>query len=1786
MARPEEELALPTTVIRGTWHPGTGREPTPEEYAAWVEETRAPEVPTPEGIEALKDPELREEPAVPEPAPMPWTPTTGREPTPEEYSAWVESTAPPPEPPPPPPPPAPLTPEEELRATPGMQPEYIPAAERMRETDVDPMTGQVVLSEEEPPMFVEPPPQPTYPPDDEEIPPWTPESGVEPTPAQYRQWVGYEPGENLEPKTPRATTNLNPVNLPAKEYDDVGRLRSALGNFTQSAGRLVSGIPKSVQLWFAPDVDFLDWMDEMDRIDATDRGAFYEQYDRAEEARHKAEGLNRFGTSANVFTSELFDMYMETKDNTGDTLTANRKRARERYLEAMQKTVDRPLYRAGEVFDEVVRDTFPANPEYQEEWLTGIIPSGLGSVAGYLAVFATTRRPTAAIIERAGVAPTGIAAKGIQASVTAGVGVTTQQAFAFEGALREGASIEDAMRATYSGYTYLAGASEAIPIANFFDRADKASGGAIKRAILRMLIQGSEELAQESFQTVMENLTAQGLYDPERQLWTGVGEAGAAGFTTGAIVEFLASLMPGRRRGAAQRGVDRDEASLTDQLEAARQGAEEAGGDALDQTESMSELLAQLAEGEAEYQRLVKERLAAQQEARDERPGDQRPLAVLAEKEADIARLPFEQKAEVAAAELAEAVAASKAAAFERAEAEAAEVQEAEAREAEYQRELEIGAERERVGEAVEAQEVEPARVEDIVEPEVREGLERMREARAAREDEVVVPEEEEEEAPVLALPAPPVRVTPEGEALLPAEAAAREEELAAEREARVAAAPVGRIERPFVVDEAGREVQAPEVAARGAQLTEQLELPVNEVTAAAQEAATSPTNDLVVTRKQLEAGTYKKGHLTPNQTAIPGVDVAIESPAGSVRTGVDWTQDMSDHYGYIKRTESAEGPNEQLDVFVNPKIMESEYDTVFVVDQVNDDGTFDEHKVMMGYRSQMEAVRAYKRNNPRGRKVGVVTPMSKIEFRQWLETGDQTRALAPQPAAPEVLAGEEEFREIAERRRRGRGRRRERKPVVRFRAGEEPTPVAQPYSRMREAVEARMPATLPIRRLQQFIDRQVQKGAFTAEEAKFFDLVEQLQGRGPTVTREEVLDVMDFRRPAIEEVLLQAPAPAEFANADEAARAIEGVYGPVTPRSTPTGQIVAYDDADGKHVATVYWDAVVPGATHMVIYNSIDKVSTFPRHASYQAIEGGAKYREILIVLPAQAGRFQGSFRHRHFPEHENVLAFARVAIMETEDGRKVFMVLEMQSDWHQTGRDLGYRSPLEREKELQELKAKGVFPQGESAEWLNRVLGHPDEGPPVDYAPYAKTWPLMTMRRLISHAVAEGADVIAWPRGETIAEMYDERMTVDEISYDPEHNSLMVTDESAEVSQTETVPIDKVESVVGKELGDRLKGLVAERNAIRDQYTMSEEYDEDAEGYPVLDPDGNVVTDFMGAPFVVMHPEHVKEVFLFKEDLPGSGPIKMKGSALRMGGEAIITFYNKELRQKTDKWIKRFGAKVSEMNVMEDGKPVPVQGFEVTTDMQADTMVRGYPYFRAGEEVAPIREVQVKDAKAAVKPLTDELVRIKPAILAKASDAPAEVYAAMRQRGMLKAKGVYYQGKLYIFANNHSDVRDVVRTMLHEGVAHMGLRALYQNEAELNDMLDGVFASLTDEQIATMRGRAKVYRDIDLDTPAGRRELAEEHIAHLAETDPNHNFIKRIVAKLKQMFRAAGMDLEWTNDDIVGLIRDARRELREMVPLERITVTTDVGDRRADIALRQHDKRTGVVEALRECL
>ena len=150
----------------------------------------------------------------------------------------------------------------------------------------------------------------------------------------------------------------------------------------------------------------------------------------------------------------------------------------------------------------------------------------------------------------------------------------------------------------------------------------------------------------------------------------------------------------------------------------------------------------------------------------------------------------------------------------------------------------------------------------------------------------------------------------------------------------------------------------------------------------------------------QKEAGNYRKGHI-----AIGGLDIAIENPKGSVRSGVSksgkkWSIILKDHYGYIKRTKS-EADGDHIDVFIGPT---PNWRTMFIVDQiVPATGKFDEIKCMLGYRSADEAKAAYLRNYAPGwRGFGAITPMTVDGFRRWLASGVTSRPIG---GAPECSA-------------------------------------------------------------------------------------------------------------------------------------------------------------------------------------------------------------------------------------------------------------------------------------------------------------------------------------------------------------------------------------------------------------------------------------------------------------------------------------------------------------------------------------------------------------------------------------------------------------------------------------------------------------------------------------------------------------------------------------------------------------------------------------------------------------
>lgn len=141
---------------------------------------------------------------------------------------------------------------------------------------------------------------------------------------------------------------------------------------------------------------------------------------------------------------------------------------------------------------------------------------------------------------------------------------------------------------------------------------------------------------------------------------------------------------------------------------------------------------------------------------------------------------------------------------------------------------------------------------------------------------------------------------------------------------------------------------------------------------------------DTSPTEAQKEAGNYKKGHIK-----LDGYDITIENPKGSVRSGKDangqeWSITMNNDYGYIRGTKAVDG--DHIDIFLSDNPSEG---NVFVVDQLNEKGEFDESKVMYGFPSMDEARSSYLANHSPGweNRISTITEVTKDEFYKWIDS-------------------------------------------------------------------------------------------------------------------------------------------------------------------------------------------------------------------------------------------------------------------------------------------------------------------------------------------------------------------------------------------------------------------------------------------------------------------------------------------------------------------------------------------------------------------------------------------------------------------------------------------------------------------------------------------------------------------------------------------------------------------------------------------------------------------------------
>ena len=325
---------------------------------------------------------------------------------------------------------------------------------------------------------------------------------------------------------------------------------------------------------------------------------------------------------------------------------------------------------------------------------------------------------------------------------------------------------------------------------------------------------------------------------------------------------------------------------------------------------------------------------------------------------------------------------------------------------------------------------------------------------------------------------------------------------------------------------------------------------------------------------------------------------------------------------------------------------------------------------------------------------------------------------------------------------------------------------------------------------------------------------------------------------------------------------------------------------------------------------------STPTKFGKYQ-LAGGENYREILLTLPQKKNEFpdfeqwltnryggsqvpegvrqaarkeyerqssgleiSGGYQSSHFNE-PNILAHMRVNDRVDADGKKMLLVEEIQSDWHQAGREKGYKTKESLEKWYNQNKLDDdpsfadLNSEQRSVIERNRNAGMGGDNAVPD-APFKDTWYQLALKRLTKYAADNGYERIGLTTGKRQVERFaDElRQNVDEIAFSSGYPSKDITTITASQNGQPT-----------------FTGTVKDGKFIDGQAR------------------GKTVEEVLGKSMAKQIAEKESGV--------------LKGDNLTVGGEGMKKYYDEIYPKFLDKYGKKYGASVGETKIKTDNVP-----------------------------------------------------------------------------------------------------------------------------------------------------------------------------------------------------------------------------------------------------------------------
>lgn len=409
-------------------------------------------------------------------------------------------------------------------------------------------------------------------------------------------------------------------------------------------------------------------------------------------------------------------------------------------------------------------------------------------------------------------------------------------------------------------------------------------------------------------------------------------------------------------------------------------------------------------------------------------------------------------------------------------------------------------------------------------------------------------------------------------------------------------------------------------------------------------------------------------------------------------------------------------------------------------------------------------------------------------------------------------------------------------------------------------------------------------------------------------------------------------------------------------------------------------------------------------KYANYQ-LPGGKNYREVLMTLPSKAknsykemrssfvDKYGENFLQKLTPNEEtawrnvnnnlkidtyksphwdepNPVAHIRMND-RTIDGKKSLHLEEIQSDWHQAGREKGYRLNKQQEDELLRINQKIILSNDE------KLLSNPDidqvfkeavdrklitsneaakykeyskgEDSNIPDAPFKKTWTELALKRAISEAAEKGYDRLSWTPGEAQAARYDLSKQIDKLYYNPEKQKLTAYDKNDNlVLNKENITKEKLNNEVGKEISEKILN-----NPTRKEKNYKSDKSED---HVLEGQDLKIGGEGMKGYYDQIVPKTIEKLTgekVKQSNIQANPEMKIKESGVSKVGSPIYSVYDKDGLLKTDFRTKGEAEIYIKMHV-EKGKH-PVHYIDIPQSLR-DKAAKGFPLFSSSPVLVPV--------------------------------------------------------------------------------------------------------------------------------------------------------------------------------------------------------------------------------------